>query len=332
MTEIEEIKKFEKEIWKDINGYENYEVSNLGNIRSKQTHKLISKTYRTGYTRVSITSNKKRNTISVHKLVAETFIPNNDISKTQINHINGIKDDNRVCNLEWISQSENIKHAQNTGLMKSPNKPVAQYDLNGNFIKEWISGTEAERVLGIKTKSISSAINKNRTSGGFKWKLIDEEKNYDYHGEIWKQFNDTKYKISNFGRVKDIRNKIKSQRLRDNRYEVSLRINNKDCNFQTSRLVALIFLENPNNLDQVDHIDKNSLNNHVTNLRWISCKDNIRHSFGKIIYQYDLNNILIKKWNCMIDIKTELNIDTSQISDVCNGKQKTSHGFIWKFN
>ena len=122
------------EIWKSIKGFENeYEISNLGNLRSKNRfvkhyikdanrfYKAKSKKIRLGkdgYYKCTLKKDSLRFDFRVHRLVADTFLENND-SKKIVNHKNGIKTDNRIENLEWCTSSENVIHAVEIGLIKS---------------------------------------------------------------------------------------------------------------------------------------------------------------------------------------------------------------------
>jgi hypothetical protein len=109
----------EQEIWKDVLGYQGlYKVSNLGNIYSTITNKQLKPIMTSlGYTKVWLYENKESKMFSIHRLVAIAFIDNVE-NKKDVNHINGIKHDNRLCNLEWVTNSENQKHAFKIGLRK----------------------------------------------------------------------------------------------------------------------------------------------------------------------------------------------------------------------
>lgn len=103
------------EVWKDIEGFEGlYQVSSLGRVRRagriKKPH-----TDHGGYLTVWLCKNSSQKCMKVHRLVAQAFIPNPECKRT-VNHFDGNKKNNRVENLEWATHSENIIHANNTGL------------------------------------------------------------------------------------------------------------------------------------------------------------------------------------------------------------------------
>ena len=181
-----------KEYWKDIPNYEGlYQVSNLGRVKrlesavwngykyvSKKEHILKPHTNTHGYPSVILCKNGKHHkNHRVHRLVAQAFIPNPQ-NKIDINHINGIKTDNRVKNLEWVTRSENLIHAFKTGLNHGyPIRKIHQYDLNGNFIKTWDSISDAERYLGISHSHICRCCShqfNRKTAGGYIWEYADE--------------------------------------------------------------------------------------------------------------------------------------------------------------
>lgn len=176
---------FMQEIWKDIpktNG--NYQVSNLGNIRSRYSrygsridaNYHLLKPYKTkkGYLSVSIKEHKTNR--FVHRLVAQAFIPNIN-NKPQVNHINGIKTDNKVENLEWCTNQENSIHAIKTGLRNQDYKktPIIQYDLNFNIIKKWSCIEEAQNTLNIHhIWDVCNGVGYRHTAGGYIWRYEDD--------------------------------------------------------------------------------------------------------------------------------------------------------------
>lgn len=93
-------------------------VKNRNGLRKLKEKEMKSKIDKDGYEIVCLHKNKKQYTFGVHRLVAITFISKDDLTKTQVNHRNGIKTDNRVENLEWVTPKENIVHAISTGLRK----------------------------------------------------------------------------------------------------------------------------------------------------------------------------------------------------------------------
>lgn len=165
-----------EEIWKDVKGYEgHYTISNLGNLRSHKRNiinLMCPAPTNQGYLRVKLTTNGISTTLSMHRLVAEAFIDNPE-NKRCVNHINGIKDDNRLENLEWSTDSENIKHAFDIlGRQNTMKKKVLQYDRLHNLIKEWDSIEYAANNLVIHRSSITSCcVGRRKSAGGFIWKF-----------------------------------------------------------------------------------------------------------------------------------------------------------------
>jgi predicted XRE-type DNA-binding protein len=128
-----------KEEWRDIKGYEgHYQVSNLGRVKSfrrKKVKLLSPKLTQKGYYEVGLRKDETRKFKLVHRLVAESLIPNPD-NKPQVNHINGLKTDNRLNNLEWCTAKENHDHAVDTGLKNQvgENHPMSKLNRDGALV------------------------------------------------------------------------------------------------------------------------------------------------------------------------------------------------------
>ena len=162
-------------MWRVLHRNENYCVNELGEVLSLRKNKLLSpKKNWDGYLRVQLWSNNSCEYVSIHRLVAEEFVPNPN-SYNVVNHLDWDKSNNRADNLEWCTQQENIRHAWNTGLSKKQfnsklSKAVWQCDAEGNQIRLFPSTMEVERELGIAHTNISYAIKHNSFARGYKWK------------------------------------------------------------------------------------------------------------------------------------------------------------------
>lgn len=164
----------EGEIWKKNPGtFDTYMISNMGRIKNLKGKILLPHKRTDGYYSINLQKKKIRKTQSVHRIIAECFIPNPK-KLPFVNHINGIKDNNRVSNLEWVTESGNAQHAHKTGLINIKSKKVNQYDLDGNFIKKWNSVREAAEYYKCRTESIRTVcVKQNITGIGFKWEYAE---------------------------------------------------------------------------------------------------------------------------------------------------------------
>lgn len=159
------------ENWKPVIGYEFlYEVSDLGKIRTvpkkgfnKQIIRKTRKDIRTGYLVIQLRKNNVSKTIRIHSIVIETFLGIKTTRKLVCNHINGIKTDNRLINLETISQKENVRHAIKLGLTKipikdeRPNSKIKEkdFDLLKKYFDEGKTSKEISKIFNVNPTTIS---------------------------------------------------------------------------------------------------------------------------------------------------------------------------------
>ena len=179
-----------KEIWKDIDGYEGlYQVSNLGRIKSlPKFHKTNTTGYMQeekilkpqkdihGYLKVGLYKNGKCKIFNIHNLVANAFIENPNNYK-YVNHKDENKTNNRVENLEFCSFYYNLMYGTRLQrIAKKNNKPILQFDLEGNFIKEYESITQASKELNNSLNNISQCcLGRSRTSKGYIFRFKDDK-------------------------------------------------------------------------------------------------------------------------------------------------------------
>ena len=173
------------EIWKDIPDFEGlYQVSNLGNVKSligwnKKTkqyekRKKILLPVNGEYKKVCLSKDKKKKTMSVHRIVANVFIPNPN-NLPQVNHKDENKYNNCVDNLEWCTHKYNMNHGtkQDRESIIKTKYHILQYDLDDNLIKEWFNLREIEKNTNYKKSNIQHCCaNKAKTAYGYKWKYL----------------------------------------------------------------------------------------------------------------------------------------------------------------
>ncbi|MBU7315948.1 NUMOD1 domain-containing DNA-binding protein [Paenibacillus oleatilyticus] len=170
------------EEWKRIyikNKKTNYEISNFGRCRNVfrldwKNKGILKPKYnkKNGYNQYCLKINNTAYYRYAHRLVAEYFVEGSLL--LHVNHKDGNKRNNNATNLEWVTQSQNMKHAFDHGLVPT-SKEVEQYDLKGNYIATYISISEAARKTGINVSSISaSVLRRNMFSGRFQWRYKND--------------------------------------------------------------------------------------------------------------------------------------------------------------
>jgi hypothetical protein len=344
-----------EEIWKTIEDFPNYEVSTFGNIKNKITRKILKPSLNSsGYYRCTFINNLKKKTITIHRIVAQTFLQNPE-NKPTVNHKDRNRLNNTLENLEWATYIEQNSHKSKstnvrrdalhvTRICDKTNKILETYKSLKEAAK-WVIHNNLSQIKNNNYKSIMSKISaviNNKihcnTSFGYKWSIYNNDIG---ENEIWKQIplhltNNVKhYYISNCGKIK-IRKTLKYDFAIINGYQV---ISIMSKHFYVHRLVALTFLENPENKELVNHKDGNKLNNSLDNLEWVTCLENNIHAIEtglskkrKGVIQYDINMNKIQEYKSIIECAKILNIGRSCISDNCSGRYKTTNcGYIFRY-
>jgi len=166
------------------------------------------------------------------------------------------------------------------------------------------------------------------------------------------------YSITKDGRVYSKRSEkfLKLNYKKNGYVYIELNVGNKASNHRVHRLVALTFIDNPENKEYVNHKDGNKSNNHVSNLEWCTASENNLHMYSELkvnnhfktnhpfkglkgknnplsrkVIQLSKNLEQIKIWDCIADIERAGVARASDVSRVCKNKRKTTAGYIWKY-
>lgn len=167
----------DNEIWKPVKDYEGlYEVSNLGRVKSLKfpKHKIMKHTINgIGYTTVRLTKNNYSVNVASHRIIATAFI-DNPLNKPNINHINAIRTDNRIENLEWATSKENFEHA----LMLGNVNPLCEKNCNTKITNEIaldIYNSQESKKYLCKKYNVSIDV-VNNIKAGRSWSTITNHK------------------------------------------------------------------------------------------------------------------------------------------------------------
>lgn len=171
-----------KEIWKDIEGYEGiYQISNQGRVKSigYGKERIMKPVLCRGYLHVGLWKNGSQKWYFIHRIVCQTFIPNTD-NLTQVNHKDEDKTNNKVENLEWCDSKYNNNYGTKIQrAVEKTSKTVLQYTKDGEFVREWRSTMDVERNLGYNHRHISSCCNeKLKSAYGFVWRYKMKKKTF----------------------------------------------------------------------------------------------------------------------------------------------------------
>lgn len=277
---------------KQIENYENYFIYDNGDVFNNIIKRFLKGSVgENGYKYYRLSKNNKKKMFYAHRLVAKAFIENPD-NLPVVNHLDGNKLNNNKENLEWSTYSDNTIHAHANNLIK----PLREREY-------------------------------------YKGELKDE---------IWKKIPFYNYSISNLGRVRNDKTLlILKPSLACGYYKVRLSKTGQVADFLVHHLVYCVF----NKIEKIpedfviDHINSNKIDNSLNNLRLVTLSDNVKlalyetrtNSSCKEVEQLTLQGEHISFFNSCAAAARDLGLDSSSISKVCRGKNKSCGGFYFKY-
>lgn len=319
-----------------------YLVSRNGEIWSVVYQKMMKSHLKGGYLAISLTDGIQNITFNIHRIVAITFLLCLDFNLV-VNHINGNKIDNRVENLEWITQKDNVIHAVTNGLIKPYTKSVIQYDINNNKIAMYKSIQEAAKIVKCDASTISRVCKgEYKTAGGFIWRYENDYDGsshyYDGTGRIHPKYPG--YYVLSDGRIYGIKRRryLKPQINLSGYSHVTISNNGIGTEVFIHIIVAELYLSKIPGKNIVNHKNSMRADNRVENLEWCTSSENSLHSYNngrkistRVVKQFSRNGEFIISYESAKIASTSTAIGIDTIRSCCQGKSKSAGGFIWTY-
>ncbi len=337
------------EEWRPAVGWEDaYEVSNLGDVRRTLSDVPVVFFVHAGYTTCTLNiGGTIRKHGKVHRMVAEAFVNNPaPETKTQVNHIDGNKQNPIAANLEWMTPQENIAHAHRTGLTagnKRRSRKVESINPETGEIKCYDSAEQAARAVGVDGTRVRICTKQPRSrAAGLHWRLAEDEKSISNN---WRelvtcdgyQFDSIAYEVSDLGEVRNTKNfRLLHPSLTESGYYiVNLTVSGQTARriFGVHRLVASTFLELPTEdttTYDVDHIDSDPTNNVPINLQWLTRQQHVEKTVGRKVIRYLPNGGRVT-YNSITAAARAIGVPYHKMQYIIDAQQKGSDGSMWQY-
>lgn len=325
MTDVEEK-------WLPVAGASDYSVSNLGRVKNKHGAITSGTKKPSGYMATTI----DRKPWLIHRLVASVWLPPASPEKTEINHLNNRRDDNRVDNLEWVTRSENVIKRATTGKNDTKARKVIQKSPEGILIKLWESQSAAAKALEIRPSDISKACSSGYICRGYRWERHVETRPLD---EVWKpiEIGHHTIEVSSLGFVRSRTGYITRGGRNSYGYRM-VDIGGKA--FAAHRLVAQAFLPDWKPELLVNHKDGVKDNNTVPNLEMVTAKGNVAHAIASGLRgKGGLKRSVIRiapdgseiTFESAAEGARQSGCNKGNIANVLIGKGLTAGGYRWQY-
>lgn len=340
------------ERWKCLEGYPDYIISTYGRVANHKTMISLQAISHNGYMYVRPYNKSKIGPyrLAVHSLVMKTFGPSRPSADHTINHLNSIRSDNWPSNFEWASQGRQVRHAQENASKRWCDLEILVSNIdNGHLFQMYESVSQAARVYQVSQQVMSErcrhdvVVDNERFSYFMGYTslmhacevLSDEE----IKTEVWKYIDPkhtggrSGYQISTIGRLKGLDGRLnKPQRMLDGYIHYRFSHKDSDTTKRAHRLVALTFLPPPpRGKYVVDHIDENKYNNRLSNLQWLTHRQNTQKSIARPIVQLSSEGQVVKKWSCAGEVKRLTTDDNFNIYQACRRQAIDRYGHKWMF-